>query len=50
MSDMLNEKFEEFLSGQQVVMEAGADPMPRVSASVIPGTCLLYPSPSPRDS
>ena len=39
MSDMLNEKFEEFLSGQQVVMEAGAqDPMPRVSASVIPGT------------
>jgi hypothetical protein len=36
---MLNEKFEEFLSGQQVVMEAGAqDPMPRVSASVIPGT------------
>ena len=38
MSDMLNEKFEEFLSGQQVVMEAGADPMPSVSASVIPGT------------
>ena len=38
MSDMLNEKFEEFLSGQQVVMEAGADPMPRVTASVIPGT------------
>jgi hypothetical protein len=35
---MLNEKFEEFLSGQQVVMEAGADPMPRVTASVIPGT------------
>ena len=35
---MLNEKFEEFLSGQQVVMEAGADPMPSVSASVIPGT------------
>lgn len=38
MSDMLNEKFEEFLSGQQVVMEAGADPMPTVTASVIPGT------------
>ena len=39
MSDMLNEKFEEFLSEQQVVMEAGAqDPMPRVTASVIPGT------------
>lgn len=35
---MLNEKFEEFLSGQQVVMEAGADPMPTVTASVIPGT------------
>ena len=39
MSDMLNEKFEEFLSEQQIVMEAGAqDPMPRVTASVIPGT------------
>ena len=39
MSDMLNEKFEEFLSEQQIVMEAGAqDPMPRVTASVIPAT------------
>ena len=39
MSDMLNEKFEEFLGEQQVVMEAGAqDPMPRVTATVIPGT------------
>ena len=39
MSDMLNEKFEEFLSEQQIVMEAGAqDPMPRVTASVIPGS------------
>jgi hypothetical protein len=39
MSDMLNEKFEEFLGEQQIVMEAGAqDPMPRVTASVIPGT------------
>jgi hypothetical protein len=36
---MLNEKFEEFLSEQQIVMEAGAqDPMPRVTASVIPAT------------
>ena len=36
---MLNEKFEEFLGEQQVVMEAGAqDPMPRVTATVIPGT------------
>ena len=39
MSDMLNEKFEEFLGEQQVVMEAGAqDPMPSVTATVIPGT------------
>ena len=39
MSDMLNEKFEEFLGEQEIVMEAGAqDPMPRVTASVIPGT------------
>jgi hypothetical protein len=39
MSDMLNEKFEEFLGEQQIVMEAGAqDPMPRVTASVIPAT------------
>jgi len=36
---MLNEKFEEFLGEQQIVMEAGAqDPMPRVTASVIPAT------------
>jgi hypothetical protein len=36
---MLNEKFEEFLGEQEIVMEAGAqDPMPRVTASVIPGT------------
>lgn len=36
---MLNEKFEEFLGEQQVVMEAGAqDPMPTVTATVIPGT------------
>ena len=39
MSDMLNEKFEEFLGEQQIVMEAGAqDPMPSVTASVIPAT------------
>ena len=39
MSDMLNEKFEEFLGEQAIVMEAGAqDPMPSVTASVIPGT------------
>ena len=39
MSDMLSEKFEEFLGEQQVVMEAGAqDPMPSVTATVIPGT------------
>jgi hypothetical protein len=36
---MLNEKFEEFLGEQEIVMEAGAqDPMPSVTASVIPGT------------
>lgn len=37
MSDMLNEKFEELVKGQSVVLEAG-DPMPTVSASVIPAT------------
>jgi len=37
MSDMLNEKFEEFVAGQKVILEAG-DPMPTVQASVIPGT------------
>jgi hypothetical protein len=35
MSDMLNEKFEELVKGQNLVLEAG-DPMPTVSASVIP--------------
>ena len=34
---MLNEKFEEFVAGQKVILEAG-DPMPTVQASVIPGT------------
>jgi hypothetical protein len=37
MSDMLNEKFEELVQGQNIVLEAG-DPMPTVSASVIPAT------------
>lgn len=37
MSDMLNEKFEEFVTEQKVIVEAG-DPMPTVQASVIPGT------------
>jgi hypothetical protein len=36
---MLNEKFEEFLGEQQIIMEAGAqDTMPTVTATVIPGT------------
>ena len=37
MSHMLNEKFEEFVTEQKVIVEAG-DPMPTVSANVIPGT------------
>ena len=37
MSDMLNEKFEEFVTEQKVIVEAG-DPMPTVSANVITGT------------
>ena len=37
MSDMLNEKFEEFVTEQKVIVEAG-DAMPTVSANVIPGT------------
>ena len=37
MSDMLNEKFEEFVTEQKVIVEGG-DPMPTVSATVIPGT------------
>jgi hypothetical protein len=36
MSDMLNEKFEEFVAEQNIILEAG-DPMPTVSANVIPG-------------
>ena len=38
MSDMLNEKFEEFASEHAaVISEAGQDPMPTVTASVLPG-------------
>ena len=37
MSDMLNEKFEEFVTEQKVIVEGG-DPMPTVSVKVIPGT------------
>ena len=36
MSDMLNEKFVDFVNEQGLISEAG-DPMPTVSASVIPG-------------
>ena len=36
MSDRLNEKFEELVSGTGIIVEAG-DPMPTVNASVIPG-------------
>ena len=34
MSDMLNEKFEEFIA------ESGQDPMPGVGASVVPGNAM----------
>lgn len=38
MSDMLNEKFEEFASEHSAVLsEAGQDPMPTVTAAVLPG-------------
>ena len=37
MSDTLNEKFEEFATEQKITLKEG-DPMPSVSASVIPGT------------
>ena len=38
MSDKLNEKFEEFATEQKVIVENAADPMPTVTATVIPGT------------
>ena len=37
MSDMLNERFEELVKEQHIVLEAG-DPMPTVTASVIPAS------------
>ena len=37
MSDTLNEKFEELATEQKISLKEG-DPMPSVSASVIPGT------------
>ena len=37
MSDKLNEKFDKFATEQKVIVETG-DPMPTVSANVIPGT------------
>ena len=37
MSDKLNEKFEELVTEQKVIVEGG-DPMPTVSANVVPGT------------
>ena len=38
MSDMLNEKFEEFASEHAAVLsEAGQDPMPTVTAAMLPG-------------
>tara|TARA_S200000501_G_scaffold300179_1_gene287184 strand:+ start:5781 stop:6953 length:1173 start_codon:yes stop_codon:yes gene_type:complete len=37
MSDKLNEKFEELVTEQKVIVESG-DPMPTVSANVVPGT------------
>ena len=36
MSDKLNEKFEELVTESGIIVEAG-DPMPTVSAAVIPG-------------
>lgn len=38
MSDMLNEKFEEFASEHSAILSEAGDPMPTVTASVIPGT------------
>ena len=38
MSDMLNEKFEEFASEQKDVLKEYQDPMPTVTATVIPGS------------
>jgi hypothetical protein len=38
MSDMLNEKFGAFVTEQNIMEAGGKDPMPTVTASVIPGT------------
>ena len=43
MSDMLKEKFEEFVTEAGLVVEAG-DPMPTVSAAVIPGGSASAPA------
>ena len=37
MSDMLNEKFEEFASEHAAVLSEAGDPMPTVTAAVLPG-------------
>lgn len=38
MSDMLNEKFGAFVTEQNIMEAGGKDPMPTVTASIIPGT------------
>ncbi len=38
MSDVLNEKFEEFATAQADVLKEYQDPMPTVTATVVPGT------------
>jgi hypothetical protein len=38
MSDKINEKFEEFVTKNKVIVENAGDPMPTVTANVIPGT------------
>ena len=38
MSDKINEKFEEFVTQNKVIVENAGDPMPTVTANVIPGT------------
>ena len=43
MSDMLKEKFEEFVTEAGLVVESG-DPMPTVSAAVIPGSSASAPA------
>ena len=38
MSDVLNEKFEEFATAQADVLKEYQDPMPTVTATVVPAT------------